>query len=369
MIRGLVRRCLSLAVLVSITAPSSAVAEIQRLTPIFLVNLSAPERGFTALRASSLDEALADLVLDPKNVIEPGDRVDLLLSSCKPDENGRPQPPTPIVRRLYECAECLRAFSETRFATNRSDTVMLVVLYDAQAIPDSRAIATVFEEAARDSELIATGKALLSLIRKETQPQGAQPACLAVTHTLQYKRSHLKITVGVRRPADEAPPRAATNDPLMQPTPRGPNAADLVSPQYILGPGERWFFSTDFVFSKASVQINKTPTVPAELVKSKDFFIGLNFAFADLLADRASSLQRRSFLKELVLKAQVTPSRHPWEAWAVGIGLRGYGMRTILWNMDVVHPYITVGRQTLEGDERRWRVGFGLGFDPRSFER
>lgn len=70
-----------------------------------------------------------------------------------------------------------------------------------------------------------------------------------------------------------------------------------------------------------------------------------------------------------MIKAQLTPSREPWEAWAVGVGVRGYRIRTILWNMDVVHPYFTIGRQKGEDDTRRWRAVFGLGFDPRSLKK
>ena len=369
------KSCFILAVLSVIAAAGAADAETRSSSPVIIVNLSAPQRGFLAMRAQALDEALAELtgaaspVPVPKEdvpVTEPGDRVDFLVTACKPDENGRPQPLTELVKRLYECADCLRAFSESRFTTRRHDTVVLIVLYDARKIPDSRNIIAVFQEASRDSELVATGKALLSLIRKETQPQGEQPACMAVTHDLQYKRSRLKVTVGARGPAAAQP---LSTDALIQPLAKSGEPETIESPHYLLGPQERWFFSTDFSVEQASVKLNEIPTVPGELVKSKDFFIALNFALADILADRESTLQRRSFLKELVLKAQVTPSKEPWEAWAVGIGLRGYRVRTILWNMDVVHPFVVVGRQALPGDERQLRVAFGFGFDPRSFTR
>jgi len=94
--------------------------------------------------------------------------------------------------------------------------------------------------------------------------------------------------------------------------------------------------------------------------------VALNFAFGDLLVDRGSMLQKRSILKDLLLKIQVTPSKRPWEAWALGVGLRGERFKSIFWSFDVLHPYFTFGAQEDDAGEQRWRGVFGLGFDPRS---
>lgn len=347
-----------------------AKAEVQPGSPIFIVNLAAAQRGYTIVRASTLDEALESLQPAATNyATAKGDHLDFLLTSCQPTESGAPLPVTPIVQRLYDCADCLAAYRETRFITRRGDTVVLIVLYDANVIADNRGLKVAFSEAPRDSELLATGKALVKLTQKETQPKAA-PACIAFTYTLQHKRSHLKVSLSTGSAATTAP--AAAADPLLQPgggRPAAPLPPVVESPQVVLGPHEHWFFSADFSISKASVKVAKTPTVPDEAIKSKDFFVALNFAVADLLADREGTLQRRSFWKEFVIKGQVTPSREPWTAWAVGLGVRGYRVRAILWNMDVAHPYVTIGRQALDGEARKWRVVAGIGFDPRSLQK
>jgi hypothetical protein len=141
------------------------------------------------------------------------------------------------------------------------------------------------------------------------------------------------------------------------------------SPEVLLGPSEHWFVSADFSIDKASASLGETPTPDEEQLKAKSFFVALNFALGDLIADRESRIQRRNFLKEMLIKVQITPSKTPWEAWAVGLGVRGYRFKTILWNLDVVHPYVTFGRQEDEGQEPRWRAAFGLGFDPRSLAK
>ena len=352
--------------------PPFATAQIRASAPVFIVNLEALDRGITIVRASTLDEALRKMQPAAAGDAEkPGDRLDSLMASCRPDPDGKPKPATEIVTRLYECADCVAAYRETRFLTQRGDTIALIVLYDGVKIKNSLAIRAFFAETPRESELIATAKALRNLIQQETQRLAkGLPTCIAFTHTLQHKRSHLKSIVTVAG-STETLTSAPSTSVLKQPSAAaaGPPAGERhESASVTLGPEERWFFSADFSISKASVDIGKEPTVPKELIKSKDFFVALNFALGDLLPDRANPLARRSLRRELLVKIQVLPSREPWTAWAAGVGLRGYRIKTILWNLDVVHPYVTVGRQSVDG-EAKWRVAAGLGFDPRSLQK
>lgn len=367
-----------LCVLLACGTPLTAFAQIAPSAPVFIVNLAVPDRGFTTVSAATLDEALRALIAaddkarTTKVVEDAGDRLDALMASCRPDPDGKPRPNTDIVKRLYDCADCVSGYRETRFLTKRGDEVALIVLYDGNLIKDSRLIRAFFAETPRDSELIATAKALRNLIQQETQALlTPAPTCIAFTHTLQHNRSHLKAIVTA--PAPTARTESAVSSPLINPgtTAAAPAASAgqaLESGPVTLGPEERWFFSADFSISKASVSFGEDPTVSQELIKSKDFFVALNFGLSDLLPDRANPLARRPFWRELVLKVQVLPSKEPWSAWAAGVGLRGYRIKTILWNMDVVHPYVTVGRQTLDGGAK-WRVAGGLGFDPRSLQR
>lgn len=138
-----------------------------------------------------------------------------------------------------------------------------------------------------------------------------------------------------------------------------------------MGPIERWFFSVDFSipkFSKDLIKPSVAPTADATRLKDKDFFIGVNLALGDLLVDRESRLQRRALWQELVLKFHVTPSNRPWETWGAGFGLRGDRLKALLWNMDVVHPFVTVLRKETE-EGGRWAVTGGFAFDPRSLQR
>ena len=376
---------------------STASAQIRLNSPVIVADLYDPRDRIVVVSATSFNQALSL----PGGAAAPLNRV---FDTCKP-EHQLPQPPPPYpvgdpIAKLSTCVDCLAAFQQTRFITARGDQVLLFVLYDASVV-NPHDIRPVFDETARDSELFATGKALFNLTKTELQPT---LACAAFSYTLQHSRSHFKVTIPVP-PGAEAPPSASaeasgitlsdgeshSNGGPQEPTPAvsvpAPKglftaerkqkvaggspaaAASIHSPELTLGPAERWFLSADFSFSKASVKLAETPTPDASALKSKDFFIGLNFALGDLLADREDPIQSRPFWQELLFKIQVTPSTEPWSAWGFAVGLRGYNMKTILWNMDVVHPYVAIDRQAGDSSTRRWRAVFGLGFDPRSISK
>jgi hypothetical protein len=290
-----------------------------------------------------------------------------VLGGCHAQRGGAPISAElrPLIERLYDCVSCLNAYREHRFFSQPGDEAVLLVLYDANQF-DASSIRPVFREAPRQSELLGTARALAGLLRPESQLAPA-PSCEAFVYTLQRARSRFTVDVPVPVGRREAGGAEGAAGALIDPPSTGASTTTrvLTSPEVVIGPPERWFFSTDFSLSGAGVKLGKEPAADAKRVKDKDFFVSLNFALADLLPDRQARLQRRGLLRELLIKFQVTPSRQPWEAWAVGVGLRGYRMRTIFWNMDVVHPYFTVGRQTVD-DETRWRAVAGLGFDPRS---
>jgi hypothetical protein len=364
--------------------PRPALADIGPRSPVIIVNLSDADQGFTVISAKTFNDAIGtnsalDWPLDddvqhalqrgrdpnPAFRIQSATPLERVLGACKSQPRERLTAAAPYIERLYSCVGCLNAYRETRFFTRPGDTAVLLVLYDANQY-NADQIRPVFREAPRQSELIATARALAGLFRQESGRAPA-PSCESFLYTLQRSRSRFTIAVPTPPSLRGEPSDGGGSDELIDgSTPAATaNGKVLTSPEMVLGPSERWFFSADFSLSLTGVKLGETPTADAEKLKNKDFFIALNLAAADLLADRDARLQRRSLLRELLIKLQVTPSRRPWEAWAFGVGLRGARARAILWNMDVVHPYFTVGRQTVD-DEAQWRTVVGFGFDPRS---
>ena len=347
-----------------------AEAQITPDTPVFVIDLFAEPHRAVVVRASSFNDALADGTAGP-GMASPLER---LVDSCKAP---MPAAARPLAIKLQECVECLSAVQEKRFLTSRGDLVVLLILFNAANI-NARELRPLFVETPRDSELIATAKALRGLVAPlEVQ---ADLACEGFTYTLQRTRSKFKVILpvpggAVSSPTPAAAPEGAIPSGLVTTQPTGATrtgeTAQVHSPEVTLGPAEKWFLSADFAFSKAAVKLGEDPEPGEEELKAKDFFVALNFALTDLLVDRDSPVQKRGLLDELVAKVQLTPSRRPWEAWAVGLGLRGYRIRTILWNMDIVHPYVSIGRQAAEeaGADPEWRFAFGLGFDPRAINR
>ena len=386
-------RCAAIMVLVLLVS-APARANLTPGSPVFVVNLSDPDKGFTVVSARTFNDAVGvgaagdwsadpfvrralDAGRDPNPAldIKPASPLERVLGACRsrPGQRGVSAEVKPLVTRLYTCVGCFDAYREKRFYTKAGDQAVLIVLYDANQI-DPDQIRPAFREAPRQSELVATARALAGLFRQETQP-APEPACESFVYTMQRTRSTFTVSLAVpptrgeettsvtddRRSAPggliDPPTAAAATDPRV-----------LRSPEVILGPAEHWLFSADFSIASTSVHLGETPTADEEKLKNNDFFVALNFAVSDLLPDRDARLQRRSIFHELLLKFQVTPSKKPWEAWAVGVGLRGYRIRTILWNLDVVHPYFTVGRQSTD-EGVRWRTVAGLGFDPRSLAK
>jgi hypothetical protein len=328
-------------------------------SPVFIIDFASPHmegKGparSTVVRLSTLNDALAN-VATPATTEQRqmgSSPAQALLDLCQPSPKPRTQVPA-LLKGLFDCFDCIAGYQETRYTVSRGDVVLLLVLFKSPISADQ--LKPFFSEVPRSSELVATAKALRGLLVAESVED---MSCHAFTYRLQRKRSYLKVILPV--------PRTAGDE--LETT--GSDAASITTPEATVGPEERWMMSADFSISKASASIGKQPTPGEKELKSKDFFVALNFALADLLADRRAPLQRRSLLRELLIKVQATPSRSPWESWAVGIGMRGLRMQTILWNFDVVHPYVTVGRETLAEDKHKWRAVFGLGFDPRAIGR
>jgi len=359
-----------------VASPSIASAQLKPSSPVFVVDVSTDQTKVAVVSARTFNEALAD-----KPTAGEGTPLDRVMSACSPAEvateaisNERREAllraRLDLLTKLKNCVDCLKAHQETRYFTDRGQEIALIVLF-AEPIKIEH-IRPFFHEDPRDSELVATAKALAKLVRESVGLD-----CRAFTYTLQRKRSRLKITLAglpsTSAPppaAKPAPPAAIEVDPPQVAASAVPVRQDVVTPEVVLGPVEHWFLSADFSMSVTDIQLGKTPEVDKDQLEKKDFFVGVNFSIGDLLVDRESPLQRRSFWHEIVIKAQFTPTTEPWEAWAVGIAVRGYRIRTILWNMDVVHPYFTFGRQKSDEDEtRRWRAVFGLGFDPRSLKK
>jgi hypothetical protein len=231
---------------------------------------------------------------------------------------------------------------------------------------------------------------LLGVLRARAETTAID--CRAFPYTLVYRRSFFKVTVTFPPEVDQAPATATAPAPPTSPAPAAPETPqsrllsgaaaattaqpaaartstrtqEITTPQATLGPGEHWIFSVDFSLPVTDFDLGTQPTADEKRLNQKDFFIALNLALGDLLVDRRSVVQNRPFWRDLLIKVQVTPSKTPWESWAVGVGLRGARPATVFWNFDVVHPYFTFGSQTDDIGVRHWRGVFGLGFDPRS---
>ena len=353
-----------------VLAPDEARAQTAD-SPVFIIDLVSPYlvegKGpprSTVVRLSTLNDALAniDTSKDPAAEQRRSSPAESLLDLCQPPLKERETVPA-LIQGLFDCFDCVAAYQETRYTVTRGDTVLLLVLFRRPITVEQ--LKPFFSEVPRSSELVATAKALRGLLK--VAESGGDTSCHAFTYRLQRRRSFLKVVLPIpSQTASDADTDVANQ---LETTTKVSPVTSVTSPEVTVGPAERWFMSADFSISKASASLGKQPTPGAEELKSKDFFVALNFAFADLLADRRSPLQSRNLLRELIVKVQATPSRSPWEAWAVGIGVRGLRMQTILWNFDVVHPYVTIGRQTLEDDTHKWRAVFGLGFDPRAIAK
>jgi hypothetical protein len=243
------------------------------------------------------------------------------------------------------------------------------------------------------------------LIREAGVADKPVPTCAAFPYTLRARRSYLKVqlpqslagdaesggdSVNTAVPVAPAIPTAATSGDGLPPLPTGPlppglttpspgtqratanDSVPIESPVLVLGPIERWFFSADLAVPSLSADLKwgSAPEADQERIDANEFFVAINAALGDLLVDRDSVLQRRPVWQELVFKLQMEVSRRPWNSWALGMGLRGDRLKAILWNMDVVHPFVAVGRERLpDTDDARWRVSVGFGFDPRSLSR
>ena len=369
------RFILALLMVASVAAPARA--QLRDRSPVFVVDVTDARNRVAIVSAATFNEALHEA--PPPGEVW-GTPIERAFNACSPRPERVMTPAerdasNKVIEKLQGCVDCLRAHQEKRFMTSANDEVALFVLFKPPLTADQ--IRPFFHEVPRESELVATAKAIAGLVRE------AGVECRAFTYTLQRKRSRFKIVlpkVGTPEDATASAAPAARPDALIETEPAAAKQErlDIETPEVILGPPEHWFFSADFSMSATEFELTKTPEADQDKVKSKDFFVALNFALGDLLVDRDVPIQRRSFLKELLIKVQVSPSKEPWTAWAVGVGLRGYRIKTILWNMDVAHPYFTFGRQSIDvtdtatgatTTDRRWRAVFGLGFDPRSLKK
>ena len=367
--------CAVLAGFASLVGSATASAQVKLDAPLFVIDASDNENRVVVLSVRSFDLAIRD-----PGKPEESSPFARMIGACNPDAlagmtEEQLEQRNELLQRVHDCKDCLRAHQEMRFFTERGDHIALIVLVDATFPAD--AIRPVFRETERPSELLASARALAKISGRE----GGGLNCRAFTYTLQRKRSRLNVLV----PDIALPPDTALGSPTAPPSPAtgalknfAPTASgapaergDITTPEVVLGPREHFFVSADMAFERSQFKLGKAPEADQDAIKNRNFFAALNFSVGDLLIDRGSPLQRRSIWQEVLFKLQVTLSQQPWEAWAVGVGLRGDRLKTLLWNMDVIHPYFSFGKQPDENDEKKkhWRATFGVGFDPRSLSR
>ena len=355
-----------------LSVPAAAIAQIKQSSPVFVVDASDSRNRMTVVSVKTFNEALHD------GTVGEAPAIDRYMNACSYEAVKRitgeedlkkraavAETRRALLQKLHDCVDCLEAHEELRYFTARGDMAVLIVLVPDRFPVDS--IVPHFEESPRQSELVATAMALAKVIREQKTFD-----CRAFTYTLQRKRARLKASIpNVAAPPVESP--AATPAGGVINTGIRPAAANgtLTTPEVITGPREHLFMSADMTFEKSQFKFGETPEADKDRIKNKAFFAALNFSVGDLLVDRDSALQRRSIFKEIVFKLQVALSEDPFEAWAVGIGLRGDRLKALLWNMDAVHPYVTFGKlpDTLDPDRKHWRWAFGLGYDPRGLSR
>ena len=371
--------CLSFVVVIvssALCAPAAG-AQVKLNAPVFVVDASDNENRVTVLSVKSFNEALRD-------TSKPGESTPFarVMDACNPDavagmSEEQREKRDELLDKVHDCMDCLKAHQEMRYFTQRGDEIALIVLVDARFPADS--IRPVFKETERPSELLASAKALAKISRVE----GGGLNCRGFTYTLQRKRSRLNVLIPdialppdagmtpAPAPAAETPAVGGLKNIKPAVPPPASTRGDITTPEIVLGPREHFFVSADMAFEKSRFKLGKTPEADKEAIKNRNFFAALNFSVGDLLIDRGSPLQRRSIWQEVVFKLQVTISQEPWEAWAVGVGLRGDRLKAILWNMDVIHPYFSFGKLPDETDDKKkhWRAVIGMGFDPRSLSK
>lgn len=355
-----------------LSVPAAAVAQIKESSPVFVVDASDARNRMTVVSVKTFNEALRD------GTVGEAPAIDRYMNACSyeavtritgeadlQERSAIAETRRALLAKLHDCVDCLEAHEERRYFTARGDMAVLIVLVPDRFPVDS--IVPHFEESPRQSELIATAMALAKMIREQKTFD-----CRAFTYTLQRKRARLKAVIpNVAAPPVDSPAAAPAGGLVnsgARPTTAG---GTLTTPEIITGPREHLFMSADMTFEKSQFEFGKTPEADNDRIKSKAFFAALNFSVGDLLVDRDSAVQRRSIFKEIVFKLQVALSEDPFEAWAVGIGLRGDRLKALLWNMDAVHPYVTFGKlpDTIDPDRKHWRWAFGVGYDPRGLGR
>lgn len=340
----------TLALLLS--GPSSA--QTLPTSPVIVANLTRAASGtprVVVVDSVTFNEALISPVattpLGPVPPVPLATPLERLVDACDERQSALLTGDTAaLVSRLANCMDCLAAYQERRFNTSPGDIVIAIVLHDINTRPRPS-----FVERARRSELLAATNALLPLALPEAG-RGRRLACTSFVHILAHRRSYLTVNVASGGTGRDA----------------APVVPQVASPEITLGSEERWFLSLDVTMPR--VAWGQQPSQPDETTLAhRDFFIGLNYALGDLLVDRAASLQRRSIWDEFLLKLQLAPSRTPWTSWAAGIGFRSSRVQNVLWDMELVHPYVVVGRHAGTGSKAAWRVVVGLGWDPRQLVR
>ena len=329
------------------------------LGPVVVADLSstAPTAGrLVVVDASTFNDAVA--FAEETRVRETGLATPLerIVGGCRGDQTLEEL--GDLLIDVQRCMDCLVAYEEKRFVTNRGDPVIGIVLHDRN---DTISISP--RELRRRSELFESAASLTNRFLRRTVVDKSmldrELVCTTTVHFLRYRRSHFSFAFTVRHSRSQSEP--------------------VVSPEIVLGPKEQWFLSADFSIPKEEIgswfrseggtteTVARTPQPDEDRLQNRDFLVGINFAVDDLLADRESSLYPNRIWRNFVVKLQFAPSWRPLESFGLGIALRGYRIRTILWNMDDVHPYFVVGRKG--GPNGGWRAVFGLGWDPRSLAR
>src|SRR5262245_57494041 len=172
---SLARRGVRLANAVALfllVAVGQAYAQVRPTSPVFVIDLTETPNRIAVVAASSFNDALRDDTV----AVSPLERA---MNGCGFPKDPPPDEPTApaqvvaaykagqadfakFLQRMHDCVDCLNAHRQTRFFTSANDMVSLIVIFKAPI--KASELRPVFQETPRESELLATGKALKKLL-------------------------------------------------------------------------------------------------------------------------------------------------------------------------------------------------------------
>jgi hypothetical protein len=212
----------------------------------------------------------------------------------------------------------------------------------------------------RRSTRLSSDLATLRKIVATIYGQGLESGQLTVecrSYSLTEKRAYLKVSASVGGTNDTGGEAAGDKEG---------DADESVEAQIVTGPAEHWFLSVDVPLNDAKQAKFNSETRSLDIKDSPtEFLIAANYQVGDLFTNG-------SWLRGLVVKGLLTPSRNPTDQYGVGLGLRGEFLGTRGLDLSLVSPFVAwvVSRedavesgQPRKDAKKKNQFRFGLSFN------